>query len=266
MRLEIKIDCLELKKTLFCGQCFRFTEREDGIFCGVVGKRYAELEQLADGVAVLNANEGDEVFWNEYFDSELDYSLLFEEFSTDETLRLATKEKGIRVLRQEPFETLISFIISQNNNIKRISGIIGRLCEEFGTKIGDGVYAFPTQEQLKGVTEADLSPLRAGFRAKYIVDAVNKVTSGEINLEGLFALSTPEAREELKKIKGVGNKVADCVLLFAFHKTECIPMDVWMKRVMSAYYPDGLPQNLVKYGGIAQQYLFDFARKNKLLV
>lgn len=266
MKLEIKIDSLELEKTLFCGQCFRFFKREDGVFCGVVGNRYAELIQLPDGIAVLNAKEGDEAFWREYFDSELDYNLLFEEFSSDKTLRLATKERGIRVLRQEPFETLISFIISQNNNIKRISGIIGRLCEEFGTKINENAYAFPTEEELRGINEADLSPLRAGFRAKYIVDAVEKVTNKEIRLSELYDTPTDEAREILKTIKGVGNKVADCVLLFAFHKTECIPMDVWMKRVMSAYYPDGLPQNLVKYGGIAQQYLFDYARKNKLLI
>ena len=262
MSLIIKNDCLELKKTLFCGQCFRFSEREDGIFCGVAGNRYIELEQLSDGIALLNAEKSDEAFWNGYFDTELDYNALFEKFSADKTLAVACKERGIRVLRQEPFETLISFIISQNNNIRRISGIIGRLCESFGTKIGENIYAFPTKDQLRGIEEADLAPLRAGFRAKYIVDAVEKVTSGEINLNGLYEIPTDEAREILKKIKGVGNKVADCVLLFAFHKTECIPMDVWMKRVMTTYYPDGFPEELKEYGGIAQQYLFDYARKN----
>lgn len=263
MDYHIKCDCLDLKRTLFCGQCFRFKE-QNGSFCGVVGDKYIELEQEADGILLKNVDENDKAFWLEYFDMSLDYNMLFKLFSADETLKYACEERGIRVLRQEPFETLISFIISQNNNIKRIGGIIERLCENFGTKINDSAYAFPTLAQLENATEESLAPLRAGFRAKYIVDAVQKVKCGEVDLKAIYAMSSDEGRESLKKIKGVGDKVADCVLLFAYNKLDCIPKDVWVKRIIAKYYPDGLPECMGKYGGIAQQYLFDYARKNKI--
>ena len=164
-------------------------------------------------------------------------------------------------MKQEPFETLISFIISQNNNIPRISGIIGRLCESFGEKI-EGGYSFPTAERLHGITPDDLAPLRAGFRARYICDAVSKVNSGEVDFAEIDKLPLDEAREKLKLIVGVGDKVADCVLLFGFAKHSAFPRDVWVKRLMAQFYPDGLPECTRGIEGIAQQYLFDYVRNN----
>lgn len=254
----VKCNCLDLKQTLFCGQCFRFRELSEGEYEGFAGDKYVKLKQNPDGITIT-APEGDIEFWREYFDLSLDYDFLLEQFGRDETLKAACRGRKIRVLKQLPFETLISFIISQNNNIKRITGIIDRLCENFGEKTEFG-YAFPTAGALAGLSEENLAPLRAGFRGKYIIDAADKVNSGEVDFERIKLLSDDEAREALKVIKGVGDKVADCVLLFGLYRTSAVPKDVWIKRVNSYYYPEGLPECVGEYAGIAQQYLFDYAR------
>lgn len=260
MKFTIKCDCLDLRQTLFCGQCFRFRELSETEFDGFAGSRYARLTQKEDGIE-LEIPEDDFGFWREYFDLSLDYSKLLKDFGADRTLKAACEGRKIRVLRQLPFETLISFIISQNNNIKRITGIIDRLCEGFGERIEAG-YAFPSAEALAGLSEEDLAPLRAGFRAKYIIDAARKVNSGEVDFDKIKTLPDDEAREALKIIKGVGDKVADCVLLFGLYRTSAVPKDVWIKRVNAFYYPDGFPECVGNYAGIAQQYLFDYARND----
>ena len=159
------------------------------------------------------------------------------------------------------WETLCSFIISQNNNIKRIKGIIERLCRLFGQPIGDsGFFSFPTPETLAAATAEHLAPLRCGFRARYLIDAAQKVCYGQVRLDAIPSMPMEEARRELMQICGVGPKVADCVLLFGFHRLECCPMDVWMKRVFAVLYPNGLPDCARDFAGIAQQYLFHYAR------
>lgn len=258
MKYEINCNCLDLKQTLFCGQCFRFSDLGRGEFRGIVGDKQGIFLQKNNGIEI-ECEEEDLPFWKDYFDFDLDYDKLLEAFGKDKTLKAACEGRKIRVLKQPPFETLISFIISQNNNIKRIAGIIGRLCEGFGRKTDFG-FAFPTEEELRGVTVEDLAPLRAGFRAKYIVDAVEKVNEGTVDFEKIKLLPDDEAREALKVIKGVGDKVADCVLLFGLHRLSAVPKDVWIKRINAYYYPDGYPDYIKGYEGIAQQYLFDFAR------
>lgn len=262
MDLRIQNNNFDIKQTFLCGQCFRWTEAEDGIFHGIAHGRYIRVRQEKDGVTLLGIEEKDIPLWERYFDLSRDYSAVIDKFSADSTLALASKgSSGIRILRQEPFETLISFIISQNNNIPRISGIITRLCESFGDNIGEG-HSFPTAQKLKGVTAEELAPLRAGFRARYICDAVNKVNSGEVDFAEIDALPLEEARSKLKTIVGVGDKVADCVLLFGFGKYDAFPRDVWVKRLMAQFYPEGLPECTKGYEGIAQQYLFDYVRNN----
>ena len=140
------------------------------------------------------------------------------------------------------------------------------MCENFGERISEGDYTFPTAERLRKVTVEELAPLKAGFRARYIVDAVQKVSSGEIDFSEIDALPLSLARKKLKTIVGVGDKVADCVLLFAFHKLDAFPKDVWVKRIMAEFYPNGLPQCTEGIEGIAQQYLFDYVRNNNGLV
>lgn len=262
MDIKIQNSHFDIRQTFLCGQCFRWKETENGRFEGIALGRKLALSQLPDGVTLHDVSKSDLPIWESYFDLATDYGALIQRFSADETLKRACcGSSGIRILRQEPFETLISFIISQNNNIPRIAGIIERLCEVFGSRI-DGGFAFPTAQQLRGITPDDLAPLRAGFRARYICDAVSKVNSGEICFDEIDALPLEQAREKLKQIVGVGDKVADCVLLFAFHKTDAFPRDVWVKRIMAQLYPNGLPDCVLGNEGIAQQYLFDYARNN----
>ena len=263
MEFKVKKECFDLEQTFLCGQCFRWNPSENGGFSGIAMGRRVTLLQSDREITVAGVAKADIPKWENYFDLQTDYSEYIKRFSADETLKAACEcSPGIRILRQEPFETLISFIISQNNNIPRITGIVERLCESFGEKINGG-YAFPTAERLRGVTPEDLAPLRAGFRAKYIADAVNKVNSGIIDFEEIDALPLDQARERLKLIVGVGDKVADCVLLFAFHKLDAFPKDVWVKRIMAEFYPGGLPECVKGAEGVAQQYLFDYVRNHK---
>lgn len=264
MNYTIENNNFDIRQTFFCGQCFRWSEGENGSFTGIVSGKKLTVTQTGTAVTLHDIDEDDIPFWENYFDIGTDYASHIITLSADETLKKACgAAPGIRILRQEPFETLISFIISQNNNIPRISGIIGRLCENFGADIGNG-WTFPTVEQLSGLTPEQLAPLRAGFRARYICDAVQRVESGEVDFDELASLPLDKARNCLKRIVGVGDKVADCVLLFAFHKTDAFPRDVWVKRIMAEFYPDGLPECTKGIEGIAQQYLFDYVRNNGL--
>lgn len=266
MSIILKNDCFDIKQTFLCGQCFRWKETENGTFTGIAYGKRLTLTQTENGIEISGISENELPFWRSYFDLDSDYSAYIKRFSADETLKRAcARSSGIRILRQEPFETLISFIISQNNNIPRISGIIDRLCESFGEKI-EGGFAFPTAQRLKGITPEELSPLRAGFRARYIADAVEKVNSKAVDFGEVDALPLDEAREHLKRIVGVGDKVADCVLLFAFHKLDAFPKDVWVKRIMTEFYPNGLPDCVKGAEGVAQQYLFDYVRNNNGLI
>ena len=251
-----------LPQILDCGQCFTFSQLPDGCWQGWAGGHALTVSQPQPDTLLFYRTDAETFrrFWQPYFDLDTDYAAIKAVLAQDETLRRAIQfAPGIRILRQDGWETLCSFIISQNNNIPRISGIIGRLCESFGTPAGGG-YAFPTARQLSGIAPEDLAPLRAGFRARYICDAVEKVNSGAVDFAEIDRLPLAEAREQLKTIVGVGDKVADCVLLFAFHKLDAFPKDVWVKRLMAQFYPGGLPECTLGIEGIAQQYLFDYVR------
>lgn len=255
----------DLPHTLDCGQAFRW-EETDGRWHGAAFGRYLELEKLNDGTVVLYGTDENtfNTVWRGYFDLDRDYSEVIAAISENEILENAAEyAHGIRVLNQEPWETLCSFIISQNNNIKRIKGIINRLCENFGQDMG-GWYTFPSAEKIAGLSLDELGVLRSGFRAKYILDAAKKVSGGEIDLEKLKTIPTDDARKELMKITGVGPKVADCVLLFSLGHTDAFPKDVWIKRAMEVLFGGELPQSAVPYAGIAQQYIFFYARDTKL--
>ena len=251
-----------MEKTFHCGQCFRFVKNEDGSFFGVVRGRAITVEKNGNALILHGAKEADRAMWEDHFDLRRDYGEVRRELSSLHPVmkEAADYASGIRILSQEPYEALITFIISQNNNIKRIAGIIERLCERFGEEIGDGVYAFPDAHTLAALTEEDLAPIRAGFRHKYILDAAKKIDSGEIDLETLRALPYEEAQKELMKIKGVGIKVADCVLLYGLHRLDAFPMDVWMKRAMKELFDDLDPSAFGGNAGIAQQYIFHYSR------
>lgn len=257
-----ELDCFSLKDTLNCGQCFRWDEREDGSFFGVVQNKTLNLKQENDTLTLFDTSKTDFLdFWQEYFDFNLNYTEIKSFLSKDEVMQKASAfAGGIHILKQDPWETLCSFIISQNNNIPRIKGIVSRLCETFGDKITDGVYSFPSYEVIANQTVETLAPLRSGFRAKYILDAAKKLQSGEVSIERIKTADFSNAKEELMKILGVGTKVADCALLYGFYRLEAFPEDVWIKRAMASLYPNGLPEEYIPYAGIAQQYLFHYVR------
>ncbi len=252
-----------LRDTLSCGQSFRWREQEDKSFKGTAFGKTVTVRIEGDVFSLEGTTEEEFTsLWVRYFDLETDYMKIREELSLAHPVlsEAATFAPGIRILAQEPFEALISFIISQNNNIKRIEGIVERLCENFGEKNEQGGYSFPTAEKLSTLSEEELSVIRAGFRHRYILDAARKVCSGEVQLQRCRELPFEEAKRELMTIVGVGEKVADCVLLYGLHRTEAFPLDVWMKRAMKVLFPDVNPQSFGKYAGIAQQYIFHYSR------
>ncbi len=269
------IHCLNLDYTLDCGQSFRWQKNDAGHWCAIVSgykngeriEKYGELSQTFNPDGTTNITfyktSADEFykFWAPYFDLDRDYDKLIDSYKSDKYLKEATEAfYGIRVTNQETWETLCSFIISQNNNIPRIKGIIERLCETYGDRLRENLYTFPSAETIAKLSPEDLVPLRAGFRNKYIIDAAKKVASGEVDLDALKKLPLDEAEAELMKINGVGPKVAQCVLLYGCGRTDAFPVDVWVKRIMAELYPDGLPTCTDGTRGIAQQYLFHWRR------
>lgn len=259
------VECFDLALSLDCGQAFRWKQNGSGIWHGVVGNLPLDVEQKDDEIIFYNTSVDEfENVWKKYFDFDRDYKKITDSFSSDEYLLSATTEfYGIRVLNQQPWETVCSFIISQNNNIPRIKGIIDRLCENFGEKLTDNDYSFPTAQKLSNLEVQDLAVLRAGFRAKYILDAAKKFSTGEVDLDKIYSSAIEDGREELMKISGVGPKVAECALLYSFEKTQAFPVDVWVKRILSELYPNGMPECIGEYGGIAQQYLFHWRRNSE---
>ncbi len=263
-------------KTFDCGQCFRFdpvSDTADGAYSvsGVAFGRHVTFTEDKDGIVILGSDENDyKNIWEKYLSLDADYGEIDRIVTTalDEDgcavmLRAAEAGRGIRILRQEPWEALCSFIISQNNNIPRIKKIIFSLSEKFGEKTADGRgFSFPTARALADAGEEELFALKTGFRAKYIYDAARRVADGEIDLERVVKMENyADAEASLMQIKGVGPKVAACALLFGFGKTEAYPIDTWMKKVTARHFstaPD--PKLFGKAAGIAQQYLFYMER------
>lgn len=256
------VACLDLALTLDCGQAFRWEQLPDGSFEGVAGGYYLHIAKSGDNFIFYDTDESAFEFWRSYFDLDRDYGCVCETLKRDRLLRETVEEyEGIRILRQEPWEALCSFVISQQNNIKRIKLIIRRLCEAYGDDLGNGHYAFPRAEQLAGLDAADFEALGAGYRGKYLARLAQSVADGTVDLAKIKTLPLEEARRELMKIYGVGIKVANCALLYGLGFDRAFPVDVWMKRVM-AFYPNGLPPCFDGIEGIAQQYLFHWARNH----
>lgn len=263
IKQKIKIpekDLFSPVKTFDCGQAFRFEEKEDFIE-GVVNKTLLRIPKAdTRGYIEYIASENCDAF----FDPSHSYTDMAEGFlspfsgSEREKLEEALDRGfGIRILKQDFKEALISFIISQNNNIPRIKKNVASICEKFGEPFeacGNLYYAFPSPEALLWAGETGLNECKLGFRTKYILDAAKKLESGQIDEEELDFLDVDSARERLKEIKGVGDKVAACTLLYGMGRLECVPVDVWMKKIFEKYFT--ATPDLGLYGGVAQQYLF----------
>ena len=254
-----------IAQTLDCGQAFRWSIDDDNVWQGIAFGKFLRLKQDEEKIILFDTSKKDfEEIWLDYFDLNRDYAKIIDGISHNEMLKNAAKYGyGIRILRQDSWEALCSFIISQNNNIPRIKGIVERLCENFGDKI-DGGYSFPTAEKIALLSLDDLTVLRSGFRAKYILDAAKRVASGEICFKEIEKLSTDEARQKLMSIYGVGAKVADCAMLYGMGRLDAFPKDVWIKRALEVLFDGNLPETATEYAGIVQQYIFFYARETKL--
>ena len=261
----------DLKDTFECGQCFRWNENTDGSYTGVAFGKVLNVKKAENSV-VLSDNSA---IWKDYFDLSTDYNKIMKELSIDDIMVEAiAKSSGIRILKQEFAETVISFIISQNNNIPRIKSIIENLCQKFGKELEGGYFAFPEMSKLSNLSPDDLKFLKAGYRDSYIIDAAQKISLNSLDMDIIKNAPISDARAEISKIKGVGPKVADCILLFGASRTEVFPTDVWMKKVLTTFYGfetltpkeiNGFAEK--KFGrlaGYAQQYLFNLARINKI--
>ena len=280
-----KITDFHLDHIFDCGQAFRWEKQEDGSYTGVAGGHIANIqfEPYVDGgtagkLVINNATEEDyESFWHGYLDMGRDYGKIKAQLAADPVMNTAISYgEGIRLLQQEPWETLLSFIISQNNHIPRIKKCIETLSVNFGECAGEyegrRYYSLPSPEVLASLTEEDLAVCRLGYRARYLIETAKKVCAEGVEvLNGTVGAGSTsrEAYEYITGFHGVGPKVANCIMLFALGKYDSFPLDVWMKRVMEEEYGLTSPkemaafaaENFGEYGGFAQQYLFYYVRE-----
>ncbi|MDU7965359.1 MAG: DNA glycosylase [Paeniclostridium sordellii] len=261
-----------------CGQCFRWKDQGDGSYTGVANGRVINVSREGDTIYLKNTNLEDfNNIWKDYFDLDTDYSKIKNELrNMDEYLEKATEFGwGIRLLRQDPWEMIISFIISSNNRIPMIQKAIKNLSREYGTYIGsyegEDYYDFPTPQQLSKASIEEIRACSTGFRDKYIKSTTEEVIKNNDDVYSYRNLSTEDCIKELLKFNGIGPKVGDCIALFGMQKYDTFPVDVWVKRVMQEFYVEddmSLPKirkyAIDKFGdlsGFAQQYLFYYARE-----
>ncbi len=272
----------DLAQTLECGQCFHFVKLDEEDYVLTAKGYVLHVSQEADTVTFYDTDKDEYVnVWKDYFDMDRDYSAIKKKLlEKDDKLKDAIESMwGVRILNQDFFETLISFIISQNKQIPHIKKIVADISAKFGTYKGTyggaDMYTFPTLEQLANASEEDFKELKTGFRAPYIMDAIRKNMAGQFNINELKSMDYDSCIKELMTIKGVGEKVANCVSLFGLGKKEAFPVDVWIKRIMETMYFDGVdtPKDKIaafakeqfgELGGFAQQYLFYYGKSIKM--
>lgn len=267
------IDHFDLRQIFLCGQVFRYYEETDGSFTLVAKGRVINLTQSGLQITIHNTTKEEyEEIWKDYFDIERNIPDMLVKMGKDTVLQTCINAGyGIRLLRQEPFETFISFLISQNNSIPNIRRVIERICNRFGDKItynGKTYHAFPTPEQLSQASVSVLRELKCGYRAEYIYQAIKRIMKEKINLADYSSLPSDELRTFLQTFSGVGPKVADCIALFGFSKYDVFPCDTWIVKAMKDFY--NIPKKDIdaftqrKFGsmrGYAQQYLYYYKRE-----
>ena len=239
----------DLKNTLFCGQSFCWRVEENN-YVGVLNNKVYRINENSDV---------EDPYLKQYLDMNFDYSKALATIKTmdDKFVDIIDKCNEIHILNQDLWETIISFILSQNNNIKRIEGLYDTLCRVYGTEIEKGYFSFPRPENMKNATEAELRELRVGFRAPYILDAIQK---SDILLELTKETDDEKCDDILQSVKGIGPKVSACVRLFSLHNLNAFPKDVWIKKVMKNEFSDKTETDFFPLAGLAQQYMFHYAR------
>lgn len=277
-----EVEDFNLSQTLECGQCFRFYKQDEDDYVVVAYEKLLHVKQENTTLIFFDCDKDTvEKIWIPYFDLERDYhSIKKFLLRKDKKLEDAINEKyGVRILNQEFHEMLISFIISQNKQIPHIKQLIKRISEQYGTYLGEingeKYYSFPNVDILGTITEEKFREMKTGFRAPYLRDAVEKLNNRELTSDMFQNLDEISARKKLMEVKGVGEKVANCVMLFSLGFRDAFPIDVWIKRIMETLYFDGKDASKEEiaeyasklygeYGGYAQQYLFCYGRDNKV--
>lgn len=261
--VTIKNENFSISQISMSGQCFRMEACDENKYCLVASGKYLEIIQDNNGISFDCTQEEYDNIWKTYFDMETDYADIISSIDPDDSYLVSAAEygKGIRILNQDLWEMIISFIISQQNNIRRIRKCIKLLCKKYGEKKisvnGVAYFDFPTPESLANARTEDLYACNLGYRSRYIYETANSIFHKDIDLQALWTADYGTAKKELLKLCGVGDKVADCICLFALHKTNAFPKDTHINKVLAARYPEGFP--FEKYGGnsgILQQYIF----------
>jgi len=271
---------INLTDTITCGQCFRFYEENDGSFTMVIKDRVINIRNDEHNNLFVESNNEDnlENVIKDYFDLERNYDEINQILlKKDKTMKECIENsKGLKILKQEPFEMLISYIISQNNKVSRISNSVNYICEKYGKKVifrNKDYYLFPTIDEMKEINLEVLKESKVGFRDKYILSVIENIKNGNLNVESITNMNTNDALEYLKRMKGIGPKVASCILLFGYSRFDVFPIDTWVKKAMAILYSDiGQSQKNIsefakekygKYCGIALQYMYHSMRNIK---
>lgn len=258
-----RIDNFSIAQICDSGECFRMTPVNEDTYSVIASGRYLEVEQHGDE-CIFSCNEVEyEDFWKEYFDLGVDYRTYIEKINPKDTylVRAAKYGSGIRILRQDLWEMIVSFLISQQNNIVRIRRCIQNICERYGEQKvnfrGDTYYTFPEPEALAGLAEDALKECNLGYRSKYVVRTARSIVAGEVDLAAIEKMTYKKAKEELLKLFGVGEKVADCICLFGLHHLQAFPIDTHIRQALDAHYKRGFPRRRYQgYEGVIQQYIF----------
>lgn len=264
----------DLPSTFENGQCFRWEKNGEDHYTGVAMGKVLEVFRDGEDLVFLNTDLKDfENIWYPYFTLDIDYEEIKRVLSKDPLLKKAIDfAPGLRLLRQDFHETMISFILSSNNNIQRIKKIVSNLCHTVGKIItynGKEYRTFPNLSDMKKLTCEDFTHFGAGYRSKYLVHTIDDLCCKDVDIDYLRNCSLDQARKALQCYMGVGVKVADCILLYSGTRYDCFPTDVWVKKIMGAYLDnsDSVPKVLEyassvfgAYAGFAQQYLFHYAR------
>ena len=274
----LPVENYDLDATLGCGQAFGWEKDARG-WTGVIGRRWVRLARVDEGIRVELAEATNDLIWlTDYLQTEINIRDVIATFPEDDEYLVRAVEHcaGLRLVRQHPWECLASFILSSTKQIIQIQQIVRELSEKYGTRLAIPIgehsrRAFPTAKQLSILTEADLRACKMGFRAPYLLAAARRVAFDELNLDAVGRMELSAARDELMNLDGVGEKIADCVLLFAYNFPTAFPVDVWVRRVLTEFYfrgrsvkPDRLRRFIEKHfganAGYAQQYLFHHIR------
>jgi 8-oxoguanine DNA glycosylase len=267
--IKISSEYLDMRKIADSGQVFRFNKTDDGSYDLIANNKHLRIQKLIDNKDIntyeLDCSEEDyNKIWKDYFDIDTDYSIYTDDLDENDIYlqKACEYSKGIRILRQDKWEMLISFIISQRKSIPAIKSSIEKMAVNLGEEIDDRIYAFPKPQEILSADDTVLETCGLGYRLPYIRAAARDVIENGVDLYDSDNLSDEELLEKLKEFKGVGVKVANCVLLFGYHRIGAFPIDVWVEKILNNHYDGTFPMERYKgYAGVLQQYMFFYERE-----